>query len=87
MLLFLFLLSNPFVAVIVDIVDTTESSQVKQKEKQSGIIINRIKHSFETCFKVTWHEMKTWSYLQLITSTKRAKCSSHIFLQLSIISQ
>ena len=36
MLLFLFSLSNPFVAVIVDIVDTTEyykSSQTKGKTK------------------------------------------------------
>ena len=35
------------------------------------------KNSFETFFKPMWHEIKTWSYLELITSTKRVKCSSY----------
>ena len=35
------------------------------------------KNSFETFFKPTWHEIKTWSYLELITYTKRVKCSSY----------
>ena len=29
-----------------------------------------------------WHEIKTWSYLELLSSTKRSKCSS-IFYNLS----
>ena len=32
--------------------------------------------TFETCFKPTSREIKTWSYLELITSTKHAKCFS-----------
>ena len=46
--------------------------------------IKENKNSFETFFKLTWHEIKTWSYLELITSTKRVKCSSDFF---SIISK
>ena len=36
-------------------------------------------NSFETRFKPMCHEIKTWSYLELLSSTKRlrrAKCSS-----------
>ena len=36
--------------------------------------IKENKSSSETCFKPTWYEIKIWSYLDLITSTKRAKC-------------
>ena len=53
----------------------------KKKEKNREINsetkrIKENKNSFETCFKPMWHEIKTWSYLELITSIKRAKCSS-----------
>ena len=34
------------------------------------------KNSFETCFKPTWHEIKSSSYLELIISAKRAKWST-----------
>ena len=31
-------------------------------------------------FKQKWHEIKTWNYLELITSTKRAKCFFLFFI-------
>ena len=47
-------------------------SQVKQKKKQREI--NRIKLKktkiyLKPSFKPMWHEIKTWSYLELLFST------------------
>ena len=38
--------------------------------------IKENKNSFETFLKATWNKIKTWSYLELITSTKCVKCPS-----------
>ena len=50
-------------------------SQVKQKKKQSDINWLKLEPSFETSFLPMWHKTKTWKYLELISSTKTAKCS------------
>ena len=52
--------------------------QVKQNKKKWSQLdqIKENKNSSEASFKPIWHEIKTWSYLELLSPTKCVKCSS-----------
>ena len=51
--------------------------QNKSKSREINFNFKENKNSFETLFQPTWYEIKTWSYLELITSAERVKCSSY----------
>ena len=57
----------------------TTISQVKQNKRIKRNQLNHIKQKTKIHWKqvlnqLTWHKIKTWRYLELITSAKRAKC-------------
>ena len=86
------MLSNSFVRVTVDryeakgnlrknrLADKTnyyKSSQTRDTIKWDKLNqIKESKNSFVTTSKLMWRKIKTPSYLKLLSSTKRAKCSS-----------